>query len=99
MADKAAFIQKVQGQAQMTFELVTTWNTLVKEALQLGYLGVGPDGKPTPELALTDEDITTGQRGDPFDAQTFIFVVSGAKALSEQIEAAGSLAAMCKIKA
>jgi len=99
MADKAAFIQKVQGQAQMTFEVVTAWNTLVKEALQLGYLGVLADGTPAPELALTDEDIIAGQRGDPFDAQTFIFVVGGAKALSESIEAAGSLAAMCKIKA
>ena len=99
MADKDAYIKRVQAQAQMTFEVVTAWNTLVKEALQLGYLGMLPDGTPAPELALTDADIASGQRGDPFDAQTFIFVVGGAKTLSEQIEAAGSLAAMCKIKA
>lgn len=99
MANRSDYIQRVQSQAQMTFEVVTSWNTLVKEALQLGYLGILADGTSVPELALTDEDVAGARRGDDFEALALIQVVLGAKQLSEMIESSGSLAAMCKVKA
>jgi hypothetical protein len=98
MASKADFIGKTQAMAQRTFEIVTEWNTLIKEAKQLGYTGVLGSGIEAPELALTDADIT-GARGDPFDAATLIAVIVGAEMLSNLIEGGGHLAAMCKIKA
>ncbi len=97
MASKADFVSRVQQQAQGTFEVITGWNTIVKEAMQLGYLGVLGNGDAHPELALTDADLGAA-RGDSFDAQTLIAVVLGAKQLSETIENGGSLAAMCKVK-
>lgn len=98
MASKTDFVSRVQAQAQLTFEVIAGWNTLIKEAQQLGYTGQLADGTAVPDLALTDAD-TAAARGDPFSAATLIQVIVGAKMLSELIEGGGHLAAMCKVKA